>query len=82
MDKEMISRLADSAAARATDIHKAYDKARTLEEYWFKTDNVKKWKKSRGEAAGLLNDFFYWTGKVTAYKGVVVLMEREEKERV
>lgn len=79
MDREYVKSLAESADERAISFHREYDIAKTREEYWYKTEDVKKWEKYRKEAAGLLNDFFYWSGKATAYRGVLLLMtEREE----
>lgn len=61
MDVEMITRLADSAADRATRHHNQYQEA------LIHGDSTK--------AARLLNDYFYWIGHAVAYRGVVAGLE-------
>jgi hypothetical protein len=66
MDKERIRELAESAQERGYKAHREYLRYQELGR-----DVL---------AASSLNDAFYWFGHANAYKGVLMLMEKEGKE--
>ena len=63
VDINKIRILAESAERRATGLHTAYD--------------VVKADGQLSRAASLLNDFFYWSGKATSYRGIVAMAEMQ-----
>lgn len=77
MDVEMITKLADSAAERAHGFHAKYEKAKAALNRYRAANGI--FAEGTGamsqEAAGYLNDYFYWIGHAVAYRGIVAGLE-------
>ena len=67
VDINKIRILAESAERRAKDIHK-----QVLNMYPLDADSDE-----GDKARSLLNDFFYWSGKATSYRGIVAMAEMQ-----
>lgn len=66
VDMEKVVALAESAERRAKECHA---KRETL------LNSGNDGLTIYSQAAGLLNDFFYWSGKATSYRGIVAMAE-------
>lgn len=64
VDAEKVLALAESAEERAKKLHREYADLHDS------TDE-----ETQRRAQNLLNDFFYWSGKATSYRGVVAMAE-------
>lgn len=60
MDTEPIRKLAESAERRAQELHILYQEQQDP---------------MSAQVRSFLNDFFYWSGKATAYRGVIAMVE-------
>ncbi len=63
LDMNKLRILAESAERRAKELHLKYRAA-------IEADPA-----DLGVARGYLNDFFYWSGKATSYRGIVSMLE-------
>lgn len=75
VDAGKIIALAESAERRAQQIHLKYLKIEQLrKEALARYANITSTRHEL-EARNLLNDFFYWSGKATSYRGIIAMME-------
>lgn len=63
VDMNKIRILAESAERRAKELHKDYLE---LQGDW------------PSRAQSTLNDFFYWSGKATSYRGIIAMAELQQ----
>lgn len=61
VDADKVRELAESAVRRAQEIHAQYSSNEMLSH--------------PQKRASLLNDFFYWSGKATSYRGIIAMGE-------
>ena len=65
IDLSKVRMLAESAERRAQHLHSQHDRIAPL------ADTPPK----KASVASLLNDFFYWSGKATSYRGIIAMAE-------
>ena len=74
IDINKIRILAESAERRAKELHAKH--STVLKEIQSGL-NPHLWAEAQSVAHGYLNDFFYWSGKATSYRGIVAMAEMQ-----
>lgn len=75
IDLTKLTALAESAERRAKELHADYEKAKQDAEAWRAISIYGYTADMDAKVASLLNDFFYWSGKATSYRGVIAMVE-------
>ena len=78
VDMNKIRILAESAERRAKELHLNYQAAHAAanEHRIHALPNLAETMDE--QAASLLNDFFYWSGKATSYRGIIAMAELQQ----
>ena len=78
VDLNKIRILAESAERRAKDIHEDYQGTKANATAWVRLGDISQAILQTKKAASLLNDFFYWSGKATSYRGIIAMAELQQ----
>lgn len=75
VDMNKIRILAESAERRAKELHAEYEKSKKLAFDHRQCMRNLLAAQTDVQTASLLNDFFYWSGKATSYRGIIAMAE-------